>query len=347
MIIALSLLLLLACLLAYLEDYMHESKWYPYIIMGVVMILLASFKVVGTDADSKSYEMMFNGYDDPLVQLTVEPSFTFISKVLNSFTDDVHSIFFLYAIIAIPLKLRGIAKLSNFVYLSLAVWLAHTFIIHDLTQIRASVAIAFFLTSIKPLCEGHKAKAFGLMGCAIFFHYSALSLVILLLFSNKDLSRRWKIVLGSIVPIGYILYFLHIDPLMTIPLPYIGTKLEIYREVKDLGGYDEILVFKNPILLIKIAVFYLLLFYYDTVKVFNKYLPMLLKIMGVSLACFFFFSSLPVLSGRLYELFGAIDIITIPLIVYIFKPNWAAKLITIMLAFIMFGMDVFVYKLIE
>lgn len=347
MIIALSLLLLLVCALVFLEDYMGEGKWYPYIIIGIIMILLAALKEVGNDGDSQSYEIMFHDYDDPIMQLTVEPSYIFFSRILNYFTDDVHSIFLLYALIAIPLKMRGISKMSNYIYLSLALYLSHTFILHDLIQIRASVAAAFFITSIKPLCEGKKAKAFGLMGCAIFFHYSALALVPLLLFGNNELTRRWKIGLGLVVPLGYILYFMHIDPLTTIPLPYISNKIETYKALKEIGGYDEIFVFKNPILLIKITAFYLLLFYYDTVKTFNKYLPMLLKIMAVSMGCFFFFSALPVLSGRLYELFGAIDIITIPLIAYVFKPKWAGKLIVVIAAVIMFGTDILLYKLIS
>lgn len=347
MVAVLLVLFSLTIILVYLEEYLGKWKWPIYIIIGIALIYIASFKIIGNDDDSSSYELMFLKYDDSIINLTVETSFTLIARILNTFTSDVHSIFFFYAIIAIPLKLYSIHRFSEYLFLPLLVYMSHFFILHDMIEIRASVAAAFFIFSVIFMCEKRKKVAFCILLLSFFFHYSALVLFPLLVLSNKPLSNKWKICLAMIVPIGYVLYYTHFDPLTTISIPYIGEKLEIYQNLKEYGKFDEILVFKNPILLIKIAVFYLLLYFHNTVIQHNKNLPLILKIMGASIGSFFFFSDLPVLSGRLYELYGAIDIISIPLIFYIFKPKWISRTIIIGLSAIMIYMDVFVYSLIR
>lgn len=334
-------------LLSFCEKYIGRYKWTIYIVIGIVLILMAAFKVVGNDDDSENYELFFLNYDDPYKILSVEYSFLLLSSIVSKFTYDVHGIFLVYALIGITAKFIAIKRMAKLLFLPLLVYISHYFILHDMIEIRVSVAAAFFMLAIKPLCDGEKRKAFVYMCVAVFFHYSAFVLFPLLFFNNETLSKRMRYILAAIVPMGYLAYFAGVDLLTTIPIPYIGSKLEVYRELKDFGHFEEIYVFKNPLLLMKITVFYLLLVFYDTVYEYNKELPMLMKIMGISLACFFFFSSLPVLSGRLYELFGVVDIFLFPCIVYVFRPQYIAKIFVFLMCFISIFMDVFIYELIR
>ena len=313
----------------------------------IALILIATFRVIGNDDDSEAYQIMFDNYDDQLIRLATEPSFILISSFVHAIGADIRTLFFIYATIAIPLKFTAIQQLSKSVFIPLMVYISHFFILHDMIEIRASAAIAFFLLAIRPLCEGKKRSAILYLAIAVFFHYSALVLFSLLFLSNKPLSSIWKWGLAAIVPLGYIMYFLHIDLLTTIPIPIIGQKLELYRDMKDFGQFEDIYVFKNPTLLIKILCFYVLLYYHDLVYKYNQYLPLLLKIMGLSLACFFFFSSLPVLSGRLYELFGAVDIITIALTFHTVEHRYIAHSIITLFCCIMIFMDIFIYEIIR
>ncbi len=347
MIALLLLVFLMVCLFVFIEEYLGSSRWIYFSSVAVMLILIAAFRVIGNDDDSESYVEMFEGYENEIISTLTEPSFTWISSAIHAIGGDIRLLFLVYAVIAIPLKFIAIRQLSDYLFIPVMVFISHFFILHDMIEIRASAAVAFFMLSIKPLCEGRKGKAALLILCAIFFHYSALVLLVMLLFSNKPLSRTWKWCLSLIVPFGYVIYFLNIDVLTTIPLPIIGQKLEVYKEMKELGGFEEIFVFKNPTLLIKMLCFYLLIWYDEVVNEHIPYMPLLTKLMGMSLACFFLFSSLPVLSGRLYELFGAIDIITIASLVYLFKPAYAAKIIVMTFCVIMIFMDIFVYELIR
>lgn len=338
---------LIVCAFVYLEDYLDKDKLYAYISICVVLVLIAALREVGKDDDSLNYQKIFENYDDEFITATVESSYIFLSRIFYNMGHDIHSIFFVYAMISIPLKFMAIRRLSEQLFLPIVFYLSHFFILHDMIEIRVSAAIGFFLMGLYPLAQGERKKAFLWFCGAMVFHYSTLALFPLLFLSNKPLSNIWKYGLASIVPLGYAMYFAHIDVLTAVPLPFIGDKLELYREMKDLGAFDEIIVIKNPILLIKIVCFYIILIYNETISIYNKNIPLLTKIMGVSLFCFFFFSALPVLSGRMYELFGAIDVVTICSIVYVIRPVSVSRGIVIGLACIQMFMDVAVYKLIR
>lgn len=343
MILPVLLLVGVIILCVFLEPYMGKSKWIVFVSIGICLILTASLKVVGGDSDSGSYENLFVNYEKPMVRKTLEPSFIVIADVINRLSGNIHWLFFIYAILAIPLKLHSIRQLSEYLFLPLIVYSCHYFILHDLTQIRAAVASGLLLTAIKPLCEGKRVKAAILIACAVVFHYSALALFIILPFGNKPLTRYWKMTLALVVPVCYLLFLMHFDPLTTLPIPYVGDKLELYKEMKDYGFFDDFYMYKNPLLWTKVITFYLLIAYHDTVIRHNAYLPVLLKIMAVSLACFFVFAQLPVLSARLSELFGIVDIITISLLFYIVKPAWVGRAVVVAVSVGMLVMDVYFF----
>ena len=164
MVAVLLVLFSLTIILVYLEEYLGKWKWPIYIIVGIALIYIASFKVIGNDDDSSSYELMFLNYDDPIINLTVEASFTLIARILNTFTSDVHSIFFFYAIIAIPLKLYSIHRFSEYLFLPLLVYMSHFFILHDMIEIRASVAAASLLFT----CVRKERKLPSVFSCFLF-----------------------------------------------------------------------------------------------------------------------------------------------------------------------------------
>ena len=182
-------------LLSFCEKYITRYKWTIYIFIGIVLILMAALKVVGNDDDSESYELAFLNYDDPFKSLSIEYSFLLLSSIVYKFTSDVHGIFFVYALIGITAKFIAFKRMAKFLFLSLLVYISHYFILHDMIEIRVSVAAAFFMLAIKPLCDGEKRKAFVYICMAVFFHYSALILLFLLFFNNETdvILKIWEL----------------------------------------------------------------------------------------------------------------------------------------------------------
>ena len=332
MVILFLSLIFLAIFLALVEDSLNEKKYYVYMIYCIVLILAAGFKPIGFDPDSEVYERNFVNNDSPLIEMLIEPSFLFISQILKYISDDVHILFLFYALISIPLKFYAIQRLMPWLFLPLVIYIGNFYLLHDFIQIRASVASGLFLLAIKPLSEGRKSRAALYFLLALVFHYSALMLFVTLFFSNKSLSKLWRIGLACVLPIGLFLYIAHINILYELPIPYIQDKMTNYQEIKDKGVFDDFNFF-NVFAWLRIIIFVYALYFYDTIYQECKYLPLLLKIMGLSILSFFALSDIPIFSERVNEMFGVIEIFLFPYVVYTIKPAYAAKIAVCLIGF--------------
>ena len=344
---AFPLLLLFIFYLVFTEHYLGENEVHKYIYWGlcVVLILFSSLIPLGLDPDSLNYENSFLYGSSDVLEFT-EPSYFLLADFVQFFTDDVHGLFFMYAAIGITLRFYAIRKLSYFYFLPLAIYMGNFYILHDYIQMRVSIASAFLLLSIIPLSKGKKGWALLCYLLGAFFHYSAFILLIILCFSNKPLTTTWKYILIAIVPIGVVLFFLHIDFINMLPISFVQEKVETYQELVNKGFYEETSL-KSPFIWTKAAALYYILYYYDRIYERCPYLPILLKITGLSLLSFFAFSSISVVAGRISELFGIVEILLFPCICFTFKPDWAGKLIVCITGAIEFIFTLYVWKLLD
>lgn len=341
MVILLLFIILIVFALSLFEERLGKQRKYAYYFIGVVLVLFAAFKEVGFDNDSENYEYFFQHYDDPYLLLGVEYSFILLSQLFNTFTSDVHVMFLLYSGIGVFFKMSAIKKLSELWFLPLLVYLGNYYILHDLTQIRACVVSGLFLLSIIPLAEGNKKQAALFMAVGCIFHYSTLALFPALLLSNKEMTVKERIIWAMLVPAGYVLYFMKVNLLTEIPIPYIGDKLETYQELNEQGILgDEINVFNAVFIVTWFTYLYILLFH-DIVVKRNKYLPLMLKLTGISVFSFTAFSFLPVLAFRISELYGIVEIIIFANIYYTIKPAWLAKTFVAVVGLTLFMVNAF------
>lgn len=212
-----------------------------------------------------------------------------------------------------------------------------------MTQIRAGVASALLLLCIKPIYD-RNLKLFLLFAVLAFsFHFSAL-MILPLWFLNTKPQKKLLIIL---IPISYLLFFLGVDLIMSIPISGVSEKIEIYKKLYEIGGdeWTNINLF-NLVFLAKIAIFYFLLFRYEILFTQNNYFPILMKIYCMSLISYPLLATLPVFSTRVSEFYGVVDIVLIPFLYYIFKPIYFSKAIIIFIGLSLLLIDLFYVKLI-
>lgn len=340
-------ILILVCILSLLEDKMQRYNRIVYMMLTVVLILLAGFREIGADRDSENYEYFFNNYDSPEISFAVEYSYIFLSHIFNFISNDVHSIFLFYAIIGVSLKMIAFRRISGVWFLPVAVYLGYYYLLHDLTQMRASIVSGLTLCSIPFIYNGQRKIAMGLLLLGCFFHYSAIALLPIAFISRKEMSGRERWIWAAIVPFGYLAYFAQVNIMTQIQIPYITEKLEIYETLRDKGiAGDEINVF-NLVFIVKCVIYFYVLFFYDTIALKNKYLPIIMRIMGLSIFVYLFFAQFPILSIRLSELYGIVQILVYTYIFYTIRPQWAGLSIVCMLSITLFIIYVFVQKIFE
>lgn len=339
-------ILLVVCFLTFFEEKLQKYNHVIYMMLMVVLILFAGLREVGFDRDSENYENYFLNYDDPLVEMSVEYSFRLLSRLLSSVFDDVHVIFLLYALVGVMLKMLAFRRLSEFFYLPVAIYIGYYYLLHDLTQIRASVVSGLTLFAILLISEGRRREAFGLLLISCLFHYSAIILLPTVFLGRQDMSIKERWVWAALVPLGYFTYFLPFNVVTSIEIPYITGKLELYENLRDKGIVgDEINVF-NIVFLVRCAAYLFVLYFYDAIRPSAKCLPVMLKYMGLSVFCFLFFSKLPVMAFRTSELFGIAEIFIFTYIFYTILPKALGKAVVSVIALALFVVYVYVEKII-
>ena len=338
------LLFILIVSLIFLEEYLGEYKESTYWGLCIIMILFCAFRTIGVDPDSKTYEDIFkSNSNNP--KLLVESSFLFISEIIKYFTDDVHYLFLIYAILGITIKFYALRQLSPWYFLPLIIYFSNYFILHDFIQIRAGVASAMLLLAIKPLSEGNKKKAIVYFLIANVFHYSSLVFYPILFFSNS-LSKIWKYALIAIMPVGAVLFMLRLDFLSALPIPYIQEKLDMYKTLTETGFFEEFNL-KNVPLWIQYVIILYSLYFYDTILEKCPALPLLLKATAYSMFFFFAFSSVSVVAGRFQELLGIVELALFPYVCYTFRPQLYGKIAVCFIAVVKIFFILFVWKLLD
>lgn len=334
----------LVLVFSFLYEGNNQGGIWSYIGVALSLVLLAAFRPIGIDCDSETYLQMYNG--ERLI--LTENSFILISDFAYYVCHSFRVMFFIYALLGVSIKLYAIRKLTPLFFLSILMYLSYYYILHDFTQIRAGVASAFFLLALYYMSEKKRIIAFLLVLIAVFFHSSSLAYLPLLVLSTSSLSKwqRWTLALA--VPLSYLIYFLGIDLIMSIPIPFVGDKLELYQNLQAEGASDieSVNVF-NLVFIVKIVIYYILLWKYDIIEENAPIVSLLMKVYVFSIISFIILFSLPVLAFRVSELYGVVEILLFPLLYFAVKPDWISRLIVFFIALVMLCINVFYNDLIR
>lgn len=320
----LTFLLLLTAAFSFLVDERPMVRWVVFTTLVVVLTLMAGLRPIGIDKDSWQYYAYYLGKFDDMV----EYSFILISDIVRVAFGDVRGVFFIYALIAIPLKCYVFTKLSNEIFLLLGVYMSNFLILHDMTQIRVGAAMAFIFLGFYYLTQGRRWPCFFLILIATAFHVSAVLMLAILIFRNVELRSWHRIVLALIPFLALTSVFFDVNVSTLIPIEFIQSKLEVYEDLKEKGlvEAEKINIF-NAAIMLKIAVYYFLLWKYEIVKQYCPYLTLLLKIFALSYVCLGVFNFLAVLACRINELFGFVEILMVPLIIHAISPKYVARVL--------------------
>lgn len=306
-----------------------------FYVCALLFILFAGFK-----EDSLDYEVyidLFRTYK----YTTVEPAFKLISYLVQTYTDgDIRYMVIAFAALGVSLKFRSILILGTSLFASVCIYLSNFYLLHEMTQIRAGVASALFLLSIKPLYDRNLKKFLLLALLAFTFHYSAL-IIFPLWFLKSKINKK---LLFSSVFIGYALYFLGVDLIAVIPIPGVQDKIQIYLKLEELED-TKINVF-NYVYLCRILILYVFLFNFEKLSKYSKYLPLLLNIYSLSLFSYTIFAAVPAFASRVSEFLGVVEIILFPMLAYLFRPLILGRAMIVVLALAFLLLNLYYVELI-
>ena len=281
MVISLILLFLTCMFLSFFEESIHQrDKKIIYIILGIAMVLIAGLRELGSTPDMDTYESMFYAKRNNLMMLLREPSFSLITDILQSMSIGVTGLFLTYALIAVPIQLSALWKLSKMPLLTLTIYISYYYMIHDMVQIRCAVASGLFLWAIYFYANQKKLYTLLCILMGTYFHYSAIA-GLAIFFLGNGFPKWQRYVLCAIVPIGMVVYFSHFDILSFIPSEWGGTKLMSYRTMREKGLEDELAGWKlqsNLLIWMNIVLYYACIYYHDHLAKHFKYTSVAIKL---------------------------------------------------------------------
>lgn len=313
--------------MAFLEDYLKElHKIVILAVLATLMIVLATTKSIDHTADGTIYEHIFYNNDEILTQLTTEPTFLWLSRLVLALGGGLIWMFLIYALIAIPTKMKVLYSMTPYIFTALIIYIPIYFELHDMIQIRAAAACAFLLAALQPLADKRYWTATLLMIVAVLFHYSSVVFIPFLFIGNRRLGYYGKIAVGCVIPLCFVAYLLHKDLFSLIPSSVLGGKLDYYQKTSEKGEWEMALLYKNVYFMLKVAMMYLCLYFYDHLVAQNRLTPLLLSLFAASILSPMLFSTVPVIASRVSDMYGIIDCIVFTFALYLFSPRYLARI---------------------
>ena len=321
-----ALLFIITVFLAFAEDNMEKSHKIIILVgYAIFMIILAATKSIDNTADAKSYEQMFYGNDDMITEIATEPTYIYLSRIVLAMGGTVWVMFFIYAIITIPAKLKALNDLTPYIFTALMVYIPVYFELHDMVQIRAAAAATFLLSSLIPLSNKQYLVAGLLLVIAVLFHYSSLIFLPFLLLGNRKLSTTWRIGLASFVVLCFVMYLTGRDIFHLIPSSFVSGKIDVYQDTSEKGEWEMALLYKNVYYMIKFVLLFVCLYYYDYIVERDRKAPLIINIFAASILTPMLISSVPIIATRTSDLYGIVDGIVFTYLLLLISPRYAAK----------------------
>ncbi|BEA97125.1 TPA: EpsG family protein [Escherichia coli] len=272
-------------------------------ITVLAAIITAGFIAPGVSQDYYNY---LNGYYLTTPSLYTEPLSKIIFRLSFQLNQPITVSFLIFAIISLMIKYNALIKLNVPISVFFLVYCSKLYLLLDLTQVRAGVAVAICLIALFYRVNGRNKLSLLYIIIGFLFHYSAIMFLMIFLFSKKHANNAMWLcgvvlsILFSALDIKGILTSLFIT--LHVPTNYLAY-LSIESDFKV-----------NPFSILSILnlmIFVIFSFYkgLNNDVLFN----LCYKLYGMSIISFYLFLHFPVLSFRISEFFLIYQILLIGL----------------------------------
>ncbi len=292
---------------------------------------------------------MFRDFSGYLHNLPApELSFCVLASLVKSTTHYVMPVIaFLYAVVAIPVKLKGIRKLTNDdVYaLALLFYFSNLFLLHEMTQIRAGLAVGLFMCAIPAIYRRQLARYVLLIVLASLIHRSAMMALPLYFLGTKDINFKLWVGLSIVMFALALIHYDVVSIILNYDVPILHHKLVVYSATQDWLKFEMNLF--NVFIFLQFFVALFLYWKRELIVPHCPYFYFALKLNFLSIIVFYFFSRIPVFAFRLSDFLGCSTIILYPLVYYVLKPRFVGQFLAIGMAWCILLVNLFHNKLVD
>lgn len=284
----------------------------PVFFFFFILIIFAGLKKIGLSRDDLNYVIAFESIKsikDYFVNFSEwsfhEPLFHFSVVILKQiFGFNYHWYFFFFVTISILLKFKVFINYGEYFYPLLMVYFSTVFLLHEMTQIRISVACGIILFGWFLYAEGNKKMSVWVLSLAVLAHYSSIIAFLIFLFNKSRPTFKFYVAIGVMILFGLIFKFDSKTFIISLNISGISDKLSAYKTAEESGlvSYDDSNIF-NILFLVRFALLGVMI-YLNKLIVDESRLHIFLKLYALSIALYILLSADPSVSIRISELLG-------------------------------------------
>lgn len=320
----------------------REFRQYRFVFVGLFVLVLGCFAGFRAyDPDYYNYQQIYKDIGHGYVEFS-DVGFSCLCVLLNYISANPILLFIVVAFFSIFLNLNSFYKYSPYIGLCILLYFVHNFALKEMIQIRAGLASALCLYSLRYLPKKCYKKAFVCLLLAISIQASSSVFGLVFILDYIKPTKKYiiglivlSLIIGTIYPLGQIIKnFTNIGDYSERAMAYVLYGDTEYAQ--SLGIWTNINTLKA------LGVCLCLMIYYDTLsKRFIMFKPILLSyVAGVCwLLCF---NDFAIIGARMSNILmsGESILLSYPCILFSKNSKIFYILFIIIIAIIMFNLNI-------
>lgn len=309
-----------------------SNRYILLLLLTVFLVFFSAFR--SNNPDWEQYVEMQQITIKSTSFVSADVSFDIICKFLNLFSDSPILMFSFYALCSVCLNVDSFRKYSPYFLISILVYFVHHYVLKDMIQIRAGLASALCLYSIRYLSNNQYKKFFIIWAIAVFTHLTAFVwLLTFFCFKYKISVKTIRLVIlisfiiGFVYPLGNLikLFAIGIDERLNYYIAYGSSGF-----ASSLGIINNVNVWKT--------LFWNLwfIYYYNYYNSINRYFKGLYYAYFCGLCWMVLFNDFSIISARMSNILLCVEPVLLSMSLYSFK-NTSKPFFWVVLVFYSLG----------
>ena len=301
----------------------RRQKLFILLLCFAVLALFAGLRVDGVDFDNylqgfRDVERTGLDYTRLSAAKLFEPGYNFLVWITAVTTHSPTMLFLLIAAIAVGLNLSCYKDYSNYFLIAVMLYFVHTFLLREMMQIRAGVAAALCLYSLRRV-EGTSrslAKFLITVAIAASFHLASVFFVMVYWLYHREWGRRvwiWivaaSLVVAYLIPLGRFL--------SNLPGGGLQQRITVYSWMLD----QSTGILTNPTILKQLFIAFVGLWFWDVLSEKVPRFRLLFIPMLLSVCWLLVWNDFQIVAARIATFFSVTEVLVIPAFLALFTPR--------------------------
>lgn len=178
---------------------LYESDSLRKFVSAIVIVSISTFALIYApgSVDYEGYQELFLCAQSQacIESKPIEASFVLVARVAEYLFGE-HGLIYLiafYVVISSFIKIEFLSRHSKHLTFAIFCYVCYNFFVHELTQIRASLSIAFFWLSVEQYAKEKRLPSILYFCASIFFHYSGVVGIVIYFLNRQTLPKRWLV----------------------------------------------------------------------------------------------------------------------------------------------------------